>query len=94
MSRFEVVDMVSEPGWVMVGDMSRPNFGPAIALFMVEFREIAQEMADRLNVRVAAGKMIACPTCSRPVDEVDQETGQPTRYVHRGPGGTFVHRVA
>jgi 4-hydroxy-3-methylbut-2-en-1-yl diphosphate synthase IspG/GcpE len=91
MTHYEVVPMVGTPGWVMVGDVSRPSVGPAVALFMEEFAEIAQEMADRLNLRVAAGKLVACPTCSRPADQVERELDKPARFLHRGPYGEHWH---
>jgi 4-hydroxy-3-methylbut-2-en-1-yl diphosphate synthase IspG/GcpE len=91
MTHYEVVSMVGTPGWVMVGDMSRPSMGPAVALFMEEFADVAQEMADRLNLRVAVGKLTACPTCSRPADQVNRWIDRPAEFVHEGPYGRYVH---
>jgi hypothetical protein len=86
MTRYEVVRMAGTPGWVMVGDMDRKSVGPAVALFMDDFEEVAQEFADRLNVRVAAGSLVACPLCGRPADDSTGVQGG-TSYVHYGEGG-------
>lgn len=52
---FEVVDLAATPGWVMVGDTGVAET-PAEAVMKAEHREIAQEMADRLNVRALTGR--------------------------------------
>lgn len=55
--RYGVYPVPEGAGWVMVADLAEPGEGGEIvALFRPEYREEAQEMADRLNIRALAGR--------------------------------------
>jgi hypothetical protein len=56
-NRFGVYSVPEGAGWVMVADLAEAGEGGEIAaLFRPEHAELAQEFADRLNVRDLAGR--------------------------------------
>lgn len=89
MKHFEVVPVPMGEGWVMVAALGQEDRESA-ALFRPEYREVAQEFADRLNVRAAVAQLLTCPKCGQPADQVDRQLGKPTEYGHKGPGGQLV----
>lgn len=54
--RYEVQPVLDGDGWVMVAFLATTVWAPSYvaAMFRPEHRDMAQEMADRLNVRSMA----------------------------------------
>lgn len=55
-ARYVVQAIPEGEGWLMVADLVLPLDGAPAALFRPEYREEAQEFADRLNIRELAGR--------------------------------------
>lgn len=55
-ARYVVQAVPEADGWLMVADLVLPLDGQPAAMFRPEYREEAQEFADRLNVRDLAGR--------------------------------------
>ena len=53
--RFEVVPVPQGEGWLMVADL-RTLHSEIVAMFRAEYAAMAQEFADRLNLRELAGR--------------------------------------